>query len=458
MANKFKPGAKSKHGPPPSKRRGKLFLLIILAPIAIALGGGTLLYLWSKNKAAVPETLPQLKLDGADAAIVTVVNQARAEVEKSPRSGPAWGRLGITLAVHDFITEADRCFALAEKYEPGEVRWPYWRGLALSGTNLEAALPCLERASKLGATVPAAPLRYAEALIDRGRLDDAEKEINRVYAQDTNDARALLDLARIALGRDQLSDSLDYLARSIALASNVAPSYRLLATVQERLGNADASAKARRIAARLPEVPEWPDPLMREANTYRTGKESAASFADLLLQQGRADEAIALMQQTTQAYPTFARGWILLGRGLLEKKDYAGAEKALRTAEKLAPDAAEVQPELGSALFEQERYAEAETCYRAALRAVPNQAELWFNVGLCLMNQKNNEAAIEAFRTAARSKPDFTYAYIRWGQALGRLNRAPEAMEQLRRALQLSPNNAEARAMLDVLERTTEKK
>jgi cytochrome c-type biogenesis protein CcmH/NrfG len=457
MAKKTKPGAKSKNGSQPGKRGGKLFLLIILAPIVIALGGGTMLYVWSKKNAesgGLAGGFTQIKLEGVDPAIVKLVGDARAAVEKAPRSGAAWGRLGITLAVHDFIDQADSCFAQAEKYEPGEVRWPYWHGLALAGTNVEKALPFLERAAMLCTNVPAVVLRYAEALVERGRLDEAEKQILRVSSQDTNNVRALLGLGRIALGRDELSDSLEYLTRLMAVATNIGPAYTLLATVQQRLGNAAEAEKARRVAATLPETPEWPDPFLREANTYRTGKESAVAFAESLLQQGRAKDAVALMKETTRVYPGFVRGWIVLGQSMMAVKDFAGAEKAFRNADRLAPDSVEIRTELGGALFAEGRYSEAESCYRETVRAMPNEAEGWFNLGLCLMNQRNNEAAIEAFRTAARVKPDFTYSYIRWGQALGRLKREAEAMEQLRHALQLSPENSEAKEMLEILQKT----
>ena len=440
------PGARSQKKPP--VRRNRRRFIIVFCVFALA-GGGV--YFWRQNSPPKP---PIIKLPGTDPAIIKAIEAARTAVRKLPRSGPAWGRLGMILSIHDILPEADICFAQAERLEPGEARWPYLRGLARSGDDAGAALPSLQRAAARCGDIPAPHLRLAELLIERGRLDEAEAEVKLVFQRDPHDARALLCLARLAIGRGQSRAALDYLKQSIQYAPDVKASQALLGTIEQRSGNQTAAEEAFRRAAQLPEQPVWPDPFLMEINQLRTGLIAMTDTAENWLKQGYVTNAVALMQEAVRQYPERMSAWLVLGKTLTQSGKLADAERALRHAVQLEPDSVAARTELGSALFAQAKYSEAEANYREALRINPNLAEAWFNLGLCLMNQRDSAHAIEAFQNAVRFKPDLTYAYIRWGQALGRLKRVPEAIEQMQHALRLSPTNQEAREMLDILLRS----
>src|SRR5947209_9301049 len=115
----------------------------------------------------------------------------------------------MVLSIHDFLAEADGCFANAEKFDGTEPRWPYLRGLARSGENPEDALPHLRRAAQLCGDLPAPHLRLAELLVERGDFDEAEGHIQRVLNRDPKDGRALLALGRISFARGRLQESHD---------------------------------------------------------------------------------------------------------------------------------------------------------------------------------------------------------------------------------------------------------
>jgi len=423
--------------------------VIVGSCLAALVGGG--FYWWRQN--APPEP-PAVKLPGSDPAIIKAIDEARAAVLSSPRSGQAWGQLGMVLSIHDILPEADLCFAQAERFEPREARWPYLRGLARSGDDPGAALPSLQRAAALCGDLPAPHLRLAELLIERGRLDEAEAEIRPVLQRDAKDARALLGLGRIAAARGQLNAALDYLKQSIQYAPDVKASHTLLGTIEQRSGNQATAEEAFRRAAQLPEAHVWPDPFLIEINRLRTGLTAMADNAESWLKQGYVTNAVALMQQAVVQYPDRMQAWLVFGKALRQGEKLADAEHALRQAVQLDPNSVAARTELGSALFAQAKYSEAEANYREAIRINPNLAEAWFNLGLCLMNRRDPAHAIEAFQNATRFKPDLTYAYIRWGQALGRLQRVPEAIEQMQHALRLSPTNQDAREMLEILLRS----
>lgn len=394
---------------------------------------------------------PQISLEQVDPAIVEAIEKARAEVHDARRSGEAWGKLATILAVHDFAKEADFCFAQAEQFSPRDARWPYLRGLMKSGENPEAAMASFGRAAHLCGDMPAPHLRYGEALLERGRLEEASAEFQTVLKREPNNARGLLGMGRVALAQGRLEESRMHLTASLSNAPLVKASHVLLASIEQRQGHAGDAERLQARARDLPEQPEWPDPYLIEANRFRTGKVASANIADDLLRKSRVAEAIQLMEQAVKRYPDFGKAWLLLGKGLMRQTNAAAAERALRQAVQLDPGSVDARLELGSAFFARGNYKEAETIYREVIAIKPNLGEGWFNLGLALMNQQNSEGAIEAFRKATEFKPDLTYAYIRWGQALGRLNRPNEAAEQIERALKLSPENQEAKEMMEIL-------
>lgn len=437
-------------GSPKKSPAGRNLRRLVVGLCLLAVAGGGF-YFWRQNSLPKP---PVIKLSGSDPAIIKAIEEARAAVRSSPRSGRAWGRLGMVLSIHDILPEADICFAQAERLEPREPRWPYLRGLARSGEDPAAALPSLQRAAARCGDLPAPHLRLAELLIERGRFDEAAAEIKPVFQQDPHNARALLCLARLAIGRGESNTALEYLRESIQYAPDVKAPHTLLGAIQQRLGNEATAEEAFRRASQLPEMHVWPDPYLIEINALRTGLTAMADNAESWLKQGYVTNAVALMQQAVTQYPDRMQAWLVFGKALRQGGKLADAEHALRQAVRLDPDSVAARTELGSTLFAQAKYPEAEANYREAIRINPNLAEAWFNLGLCLMNQRDSAHAIEAFQNAARFKPDFTYAYIRWGQALGRLQRVPEAIEQMQHALRLSPTNQDAREMLEILLRS----
>src|SRR5262249_58971060 len=81
---------------------------------------------------------------------------------------------------------------------------------ALRLPDLEAGILKLQRAVELGDTQPSSPrLRLAEALLARGRLDEAEEHFREVLRHEPNNPRARLGLGRLAVFRDDFAGSLE---------------------------------------------------------------------------------------------------------------------------------------------------------------------------------------------------------------------------------------------------------
>ncbi len=103
----------------------------------------------------------------------------------------------------------------------------------------------------------------------------------------------------------------------------------------------------------------------------------------------------------------------------LEHKDSAGAERQLNELLAAAPDDPRALMMLGSAMAVQKRYEDALEAYEHAQRVVPSNATVRFLIALTLHN----------------------------------LGRNREALEQCQLVLQAAPNNPNARALLEAIER-----
>src|SRR5262249_60643318 len=90
-------------GPAVRPRRGRVFrAAALLAGLGFTLG--VVAYLWHSGGAAEP---PAVRPDGLEPAVWTAIEKARAAVRGSPRSGAAWGKLGMVLLAHQFHPEAE---------------------------------------------------------------------------------------------------------------------------------------------------------------------------------------------------------------------------------------------------------------------------------------------------------------------------------------------------------------
>src|SRR5262249_61754171 len=127
-------------------------------------------------------------LADAAPALIESIEAARRQVRKDPYSAATWGRLGKVLRGSSYYEPAAACFAQAEKYEPGEPRWPYLRGESLQQRDPAAAREHLRRAvaswEKRGETPVVPRLRLAELLLDEGRLDEAEEQVARALERE----------------------------------------------------------------------------------------------------------------------------------------------------------------------------------------------------------------------------------------------------------------------------------
>jgi tetratricopeptide (TPR) repeat protein len=392
---------------------------------------------------------PVVNTTGFDPAITAAIQEARAAVERSPRSAAARGHMGMVLLAHDVRNEARECFIQAAQMAPGEPRWPYFLGIARSIDNPAAAVTNLARAIPLFPPTLYAPrLRLGEHLLNLGRLDAAEPHFRAVWQQHARQPQAGLGLGKIANARDRAAEAADFLAAATSDPSTRKSAHRLLVNVNRKLGRTEEADRLARVIDTLPNDDAMPDPIFAEVEQLKTGETAWTDLGDDWIKTGRAQEAAKLLEKAVLTYPKSDRAMFLLGRARLRLGDVTGAEKMLAQAVALAPENIEAQMQLGAGRLTRGRAKEAQPCFRAAIKAKPNLASAWFNLGLSLGNEPSRAECIASFREAIRLQPGLLEAYLGLAIAL-RADQQPQlAAAELHRALELNPEESMRQKLL----------
>lgn len=201
--------------------------------------------------------------------------------------------------------------------------------------------------------------------------------------------------------------------------------------------------------------------------------------AQVLLQQGRRDEAeavlrkllatrpddadvlyrLALLQADAGAYseayfhvmsaieanPGNVQARVLLGRIQTET---GSAEAALSTYEealRIAPHDAQILFGRGLVLQRLGRLEQALDSYTRALAISPEQAELWCNHGNVLFALRQYEPALHSFDEGLRRMPGVALLHFNRANTLNALGRVADALAAYDNALALEPGNADMR-------------
>jgi tetratricopeptide (TPR) repeat protein len=446
--------------PGPTSRRGRRALLLgaaALAATALAAGAWAR---WTRPRPG-PPVPPEVNAAALEPAVVTALGVARERAVKEPASAEAWGDLGKAFLANELQDEANVCFTQAERLDAHNPRWPYYQGgTCHAGGDYAAALPFLRRAADLcvgpeaGNVVPR--LLLAETLLTLGRTGEAEAELNQAAARQPNDARVHYDRGLLAAARQDWPAARDHLRRCLDSPQARQKACVRLAAVSQRLGDAAVAADFRRQADGLPPDREWGDPFVAEYLHWAVRKRSRYRLAEQLEAAGRPAEAVAALAPLVRDYPDDYLVHLTLGKLLGQTSDLSAAERALRTARRLAPDKVQVYYYLGLVLFREGEelgrkgdagrgrvaFEEAAAMARRAATLKPDYGFAHMVEGLALKNLGRRNEALAAFRQAVRCNPEFAEMHYHLGEALAESGHAEEARARLEQALRLAPPTA----------------
>jgi len=205
------------------------------------------------------------------------------------------------------------------------------------------------------------------------------------------------------------------------------------------------------IAIRLQQNDQW----VAAGDVYRRILEVAPDYPDavhfsgvLAHQEGRSEEAVALIERSLELEPYRADWYSNLGIVLRDRMKLNEAIVAFQRAIALAPEHANAHNNLGVVLRAQGKVVESEAAYRAAIRVDPNHSDAYTNLGILLNGLKRTHEAVVCFCKVITFRPKHPEARRLLALAHCTLGETDKAVEVFEEWLKEEPDHPIARHML----------
>lgn len=404
---------------------------------------------WRASRPTPLDELPPVDLALAPAGVKAAIERELGAVRSDPRSGQAWGRLGLVLRAHEFGSEANVCLATACRLEPREFLWAYIAGVSLSITDADAAIACFQRAAALRSREALPHFRLAELLLQQQRTDDARREFEQALALEPESARGHLGLARCALLQGDLAECRRLAVEAAKLSPRQPAPHELLVQIFRRLGDETQANDEQRILSALHSgETTWDDPYVARVLDLRRDPAWLAKIAQSLLDEGRPREAVTHLEDLIASDDADPDWTVLLARALIATKELGRAAEVIEAGIARHPESTDLQMQSGVLAFLKHDWRKAAGAFREAIRMKPNSSQAHYNLGHVLRRLDDREGAMEAFREAIRLQPDLAAAHANLGELLVKAGHREEGLASLRRAVTLDPNDAAAQRSL----------
>ncbi len=195
--------------------------------------------------------------------------------------------------------------------------------------------------------------------------------------------------------------------------------------------------------------------LAEAREVYRRVLETNPNHADALHyagvlahQQGRNEEAVALIEKSLALVPNQADGYSNLGIVFQSTGSLEAAIDAYRRAIAIDPAHANAYSNLGVVLRATGQPSEAEAAYRTAIRLNPNHVDAYTNLGILLNGLKRTEEAAACFCKVITLRPKHHEARRLLALAHCTLGEVAEAVNIFEEWLEEEPGDPIARHML----------
>jgi Flp pilus assembly protein TadD len=311
-------------------------------------------------------------------------DEARVEYEKTvaidPKMSEAYLDLGILLLDKDpaaSVAPLTKAAALL----PAQSRPQFLLGVALERSGkLSDAATSFENAVLLDPRDFDTVLHLGDTYLALNRAANAEKKFRNALEIQPQEPRALFGLAR----------SLD-----AQKSAETTGAYREYLAVRP-----DDSAARTRLVHLLMEGQQY-DVVLAELDRADAGKPSLESLklrADIQIAQKKWEDAVATLRQAVALAPGDAQLHGGLGRTCMQVRDFANAEKELKTAIQLDGKNVEYWKDLSSTYYLSKNYAATLSVLERVDKFETPGAGSWFIRALCYDNLKQPAPALEAYQ------------------------------------------------------------
>ena len=265
----------------------------------------------------------------------------------------------------------------------------------------------------------------AQALEDRGQLEQAAEALARAVALRADFADAHNDLGRLLLSLGRTDAAIASCRRALELRPRFAAALGNLANAERARGALAAAIAGYRQLIAL-------EPALAEAHR---------NLGSALIEAGEAEAGIEALRQAAELRPGYTAAVTQLAAELGRR---GRAAEAVPYYERLIVHdrRAETLNDLGTLLAGLGRFEAAARCYREGLARAPRDARLHANIAHVLHCRGDHGAAIDHARRAIELDARLPEAYLHLGNALLAINEMHAAEAAYRGGLEIAPGHA----------------
>jgi tetratricopeptide (TPR) repeat protein len=232
------------------------------------------------------------------------------------------------------------------------------------------------------------------ALLQKGQLDDAVAQYQKVLGIYANYAQAHSNLGVALFQKGQLDDAVAQYQKALEINPNYAEAHYDLGNALVHKGQLDDA-----VAQFEKAVGINPDYAQAHYN-----------LSNALIQKGQLDDALVHYQKALELNPNYPEAHNNLGNVLVQKGQLDDAVAQYQKALELNPNYPEAHSNLGNALVQKGQLHDAVAHYQKALEINPNDPQTHYNLGSALVQKGQLDSAITQFQDVLRLKPDFSPA------------------------------------------------
>lgn len=286
---------------------------------------------------------------------------------------------------------------------PSRRRFPPWAPPVLAGALIVTLIALAVILA--GGEPSASATQEAEALLQAGRIDEAEVLLRSAIATNPADADALVLLAGLELWRGDQGASEALLERAVAAVPNHP-------TALNNLGN-----------------------LLVDAERFEEARP--------LLEQ-----CVAVTSESGEHAETHALAWVSLARARQALGDLEGADEAWQRAVDLNPGNLQAYHAAGVYAMSRERWGVAIRIFEHLAVRQPQRAVHHSNLAAALIGAGRDAEAIEPFGRVLELDPNNTDALYRLASLHHGEGNLEEALALCQRLLEIEPDNERARDLM----------
>jgi tetratricopeptide (TPR) repeat protein len=289
---------------------------------------------------------------------------------------------------------------------------------------------------------PAPLVQLGNIQLAQKHYPDAEKCFQQALDKDPSSTEGLSGLMNTYVAENQPDKAISAANAQIAKAPNNSNFYDLL-------GTALFDAKK--------DLPGADGALRKAIELDKNNVDALEKLGKVQVQEGSADKALALYQQSIKDNPREVMFYILCGELYEAKKDWEQAKSMYQQALSVSPDHPLASNNLAYVILEQGGNVDvAMGMAQTARRGMPDSPNAADTLGWAYYQKGIYQSAISQFQEALRLSekrggPDDADLHYHLGLAYQKTNQPALARQQLEKAVKLSPSNADARKALSDL-------